>query len=72
MKLFLVKKLRIQKGNICFKKIYNCALDGLDTEPEQEPYLDKSWNRNRNFSKVGTGTVKKVTVPQHFHWSIRI
>ena len=71
MKLFLVKKLRIQKGNICFKKIYNCALDGLDTEPE--PAI---------LTKVGTGTVtfqrsepepkKIVTVPQHFHWSIRI
>ncbi len=36
------------------KKFLNCAFYGLDTESEH----GKIWNRNHNFSKVGTGTVK--------------
>jgi hypothetical protein len=28
----------------------------MELEPEPEPKLFKSWNRNQNFSKVGTGT----------------
>ncbi len=54
----------MQKGKIFFKQYFeSCAFYGLDTEPE----LVKSRNRKRNFSEVGTGSVKIVTVPQH--WS---
>jgi hypothetical protein len=37
---------------------------GTASVVKPEPELVKS--RNRNFSKVGTGTVKLVTVPQHW------
>jgi hypothetical protein len=40
-------------SNIFLEKL---AFHGLDMEPEPEPLLVKSWNLNRNFSKVGTGT----------------
>ncbi len=44
------------KGKIFSKNfIENCAFYGLDMEPVPEHV--QSRNRNRNLSKVGTGTV---------------
>jgi hypothetical protein len=57
---FLVKSLQFKTVKIFPNKFLETAFYGLDTEPELEPELVKSRNRNRNLSKFGTrtGTVK--------------